>query len=150
MPKRSGLLAIVVIGLFTVAACTGVAPGGGGTPAPGATSAPQGGAGSVSATTAKAAIEAAAHVTLTSEDTGPQEDVTAYTNQSTIATDGQVVALFVGDNSTELQQAADAIKTALSAFGQIKVFTNKNVIVLYAPIGGTDNSAAVEAAVKNL
>jgi hypothetical protein len=43
-----------------------------------------------------------------------------------------------------------AMKAGLPATGAVKVYANKTVIVVYGALGSTDNSSAVDAAVKGL
>jgi hypothetical protein len=133
------VLAMAVLALLT-AACTGVAPGGTGVNQGGPVVAPA---------AAKAAVEAAAHVTLVQQP-GSDSDSTVYENTDTMGTDGQVAAVIVAKDAATVKIVADAMKLGFQAFGTLKTYTNKNVIVLYAAIGGTDNSSAVENAVKSL
>lgn len=55
-----------------------------------------------------------------------------------------------GGSTVSAASAKAAMKTSFSQFGAITTYSNKNVIVFYAAVGGTDDSGAVDAAVKGL
>ena len=135
MRIQRGLLALFAVALLTIAACSSTPAG-------------------VSSGSVKTAIEGAAKITLVDQTAsvgaGAPSGTTILTNIPTATTDLQVVAVFVADTAANAKVASDAMTASLSGLGAGKVYSNKNVVVYYAALGGTDNSAAVEAAVKGL
>ena len=128
------LLAITVLAL---AACAG-GPGTGG----------------LSAADVQPKIESAAKVKLVTQPAaaGQPAGAAVLSNTTSMITDLQLVMVVVADTADNAKKIADGLAPALSASGgQAKTYASKNVIVVYAALpGGTDNSAAVEAAVKGL
>lgn len=143
MRIHRSVLALLGLALLTIAACNSAAPG-----APGATAVTQGGA-AVAAASVKGVIEAATHVTLV-EQPGQNSSGTVYVNTTTMGTDLQFVALFVGNDAASVKIVADAMRSGFAQLGQMKTYSNKNVIVFYIAMSSTDNSGAVDAAVKGL
>jgi hypothetical protein len=133
MRIQRGLLALFAVALLTVAAC------GAGTPA------------GPSAATVQSAIEGATKVKLVSQPlgAGAPSGAAVFTNTTTITTDLQLVAVVVADTAATAKSVADSLAPSLAGLATAKTYTNKNVVVVYAALpGGTDNSAAVDAAVK--
>jgi hypothetical protein len=109
------------------------------------------GATAVGAEAAKAGVEQAAHVKLTSEsvpaEAREQGLQASFSNASTVAQDKQVVGLFVVKDAELAGDVSEQVRK--SAPKAAKLIVDGNVLVVYAA-AGDDRSAAVEKAVKAL
>jgi hypothetical protein len=108
-------------------------------------------AGAVGVEAAKAGVEQAAHVKLTSEsvpaEAREQGLQASFSNASTVAQDKQVVGLFVVKDAKLAGDVSEQVRK--SAPKAAKLIVDGNVLVVYAA-AGADRSAAVEQAVKAL
>jgi hypothetical protein len=113
-----------------------------------------GGSGGVSGDDAKAAVEKAASIHLSSTsmpgDAKKQGLTNAYSNASSAASDKQFVFVFTMKDSGKLDKLKGQLKDSLAgASNAANVITHKNVMVVYGAIGN-DHLAAVKSAVNAL
>jgi len=104
-----------------------------------------------SATSVKAGVEQAAHVKLAAMpipgEARSQGLIASFSNQADVATDKQVVFLFMVKDAGTAGKVAEQVRGMVP--GGSKLIVDDNVIVLYATTG-KDRGADIEHAVKAL
>jgi hypothetical protein len=104
-----------------------------------------------SADSVKAGVEQAAHVKLAAMpipgEARSQGLVASFSNQADVATDKQVVFLFMVKDAGTAGKVAEQVRGMVP--GGSKLIVDDSVIVLYASTG-KDRGAAIEQAVKAL